>query len=147
MCRWVSTHEWFNTRRNNHTIRYRIRQLMTNANEAIRHVTMLMIIACYGLHQIQDIGVRIPGNQGISPRLHPTAHQTLHTDQTSTLRYLWHPPPVTPALLVHDCSLFWPHDGGMTFLWTSEQPIRCPRSNADWKRISSDCFSPSLPHK
>ena len=44
---------------------------------------------------------------------------------------VWHPPPVTPALLVHDCSLFWPHDGGMTFLWTSEQPRRCPRSNAD----------------
>ena len=32
-----------------------------------------------------------------------------------------HPPPVTPALLVHDCCLFWPHDGGMTFLWMSEQ--------------------------
>ena len=26
------------------------------------------------------------------------------------------PPPVTPAHLVHDCSLFWPHDGGITFL-------------------------------
>ena len=44
---------------------------------------------------------------------------------------VWHPPPITPAQLVHDCSLFWPHDGGMTFLWTSEQPRRCPRSNAD----------------
>ena len=42
-------------------------------------------------HQIQDIGARIgAGNQGISPlSLHPTAHQTLHTGQTSTLRYLW----------------------------------------------------------
>ena len=110
------------------------------------------LAACYSSHQIQDIGARIPGNQGISPRLHPTTHQTLHTDQTSTLRYLWTsgappPPPVTPALLVHDCSLFWPHDGGMTFLWTSEQPRRCPRSNADWKPTSSDCISPSLPHK
>ena len=26
---------------------------------------------------------------------------------------VWCPPPVTPA---HNCSLFWPHDGGMTFL-------------------------------
>ena len=43
---------------------------------------------------------------------------------------VWHPPPVAPALLVHDCSLFWPHDGGMTCLWTSEQPKR-PRLNAD----------------
>ena len=56
------------------------------------------------------------------------------------------PPAVTPAHPVHDCSLFWPHDGGMTFLWTSEQLKRCPRSNADWKLISSDCISPSLPH-
>ena len=47
------------------------------------------LAACYSLHQIQDIGARIPGNQGISPRLHPAAHQTRHTGQTSTLRYLW----------------------------------------------------------
>ena len=35
------------------------------------------LAACYSLHQIQDIGACIPGSQGISPRLHPTAHQTL----------------------------------------------------------------------
>ena len=43
------------------------------------------LAACYGSHQIQDIGACIPGSQGISPHLHPT----LHTCQTSTLRYLW----------------------------------------------------------
>ena len=78
-----------------------------------------LLAACYSSHQIQDIGACIPGSQGISPRLHPTAHQTLHTCQTSTLCYLWAsgaPPPVTPAHLFHDSSLFWPHDGGMTFL-------------------------------
>ena len=52
---------------------------------------------------------------------------------------VWCPPPITPAHHVRDCSLFWPHDGGMTFLWTSEQPRHCPRSNAG-------CISPSLPH-
>ena len=54
--------------------------------------------------------------------------------------------PITPALLVHNCYLFWPHDGGMTFLWMSEQQRRWPPSNTDWKLISSDCISPSLPH-
>ena len=39
--------------------------------------------------QIQDIGACIPGSQGISPRLHPTAHPNLHTGQSSMLRYLW----------------------------------------------------------
>ena len=29
---------------------------------------------------------------------------------------VWRPPPIIPAHLVHDCSLFWPHDGGITFL-------------------------------
>ena len=74
--------------------------------------------ACYSLHQNQDIGACIPGSQGISPSLHPTAHQTLHTCQTSTLRYLQTSgalPPVIPAHLVHDC-LFWPHNGEITFL-------------------------------
>ena len=47
------------------------------------------VAGCYGSHQIQDIGACIPGSQGISPCLYPTAHQTLHTCQTSTLRYLW----------------------------------------------------------
>ena len=47
------------------------------------------LVASYSSHQIQDIGACIPGSQGISPYLHPTAHQTLHTCQTSMLRYLW----------------------------------------------------------
>ena len=47
------------------------------------------LAACYGSHQIQYIGACIPGSQGISPCLHPTAHQTLHTWQTCTLCYLW----------------------------------------------------------
>ena len=88
------------------------------------------LAACYSSHQIQDIGACIPGSQGISPRLHPTAHQTRHTCQTSTLGYLWTsgtPAPVTPAHLVHDCCLFWSHDGGMTVMpelalgWTCGQ--------------------------
>ena len=101
----------------------------THTTQLLTDLHWLPVIA-----RIKFIGPCIPGNQGISPRLHPTAHQTLHTGQTSTLRYLWTsgtPPPVTPAQLVHDCSLFWPHDGGMTFLWTSEQPRFCPHSNAD----------------
>ena len=32
------------------------------------------LATCYSSHQIQDIGACIPGNQGISPCLHPTAH-------------------------------------------------------------------------
>ena len=57
------------------------------------------------------MGAGIPGNQGISTRLHPTAHQTLDTCQTSTLHYLYAPPPpLTPAHLVHDCCLFWWND-------------------------------------
>ena len=32
------------------------------------------LATCYSSHQIQDIGACIPGNEGISPRLHPTAH-------------------------------------------------------------------------
>ena len=58
------------------------------------------LAACYSSHQIQDIFACIPGSQGISPRLHPTAHQTLHTCQTSTLRYLWMSgtPPPTPGV-------------------------------------------------
>ena len=58
------------------------------------------LAACYGSHQFQDIGACIPGSQGISPRLHPTAHQTLHTCQTSTLCYLW----TSGAPARHTCS-------------------------------------------
>ena len=46
------------------------------------------LAACHSSNQIQDIGACIPGSQGISPSLHPTAHQTLHTCQTSPLCYL-----------------------------------------------------------
>ena len=66
----------------------------------------------------------LTSNSSLDPTHRPDLYAPLPLD-------VWHPPPVTPALLVHDCSLFWPHDGGMTFLWTSEQPRRCPRSNAD----------------
>ena len=48
----------------------------------------------------------------------------------------WCVPLVAPARLHHDCCLFWPHGGGMTFLWPSEQGSLWPLSSAGWKLAS-----------
>ena len=58
----------------------------THTTPLLTDLLWLPVIACI---KIQDIGACIPGSQGIRPRLHPMAHQTLHTCQTSTLCYLW----------------------------------------------------------
>ena len=97
------------------------------------------LAACYSSHQIQDIGARIPGNQGISPRLHPTAHQTLHTGQTSTLRYLWTSGTPRPSHL--HCSFTTALCSGPTMVeWPS-----CGRQNSrDVVHVQTQTENPPL---
>ena len=105
--------------------------------------------------KFKDIGACIPGSQGISPRLHPTAHQTLHTGQTSTAPLpldIWHPLPVTPSQLVHDIV--------MAPRWWNDLPVdvRTAETLSTFKRrLKTHLFRlhlslppslpPSLPHK
>ena len=92
----------------------------------------------------------IPGSQGISPRLHPTAHQTLHACQTSTLRYLWMSG--TPAR--HTCTSRSRLLPVLASRWWNDLhvDVRTAETLTTFKRrlktlqISSDCISPSLPH-
>ena len=118
------------------------------------HTTPLLtdppLAACHSSHQIQDIGACLPD----SPRdQHPSIHLQQLIRPYTPARPLR---PATSGRLVpparHTCTsrsptalLFWPH---AMVEWPScgrqNRPRRCPRSNADWKLISSDCISPSL---
>ena len=85
----------------------------THATPLLTDLHWLPVIAFIKLKTLVLSYQVVKGSATAYIQRHPTSHLP---DLSAPLPLDTWCPPVTPALLVHDCSLFWPHDGGMTFL-------------------------------
>ena len=83
----------------------------THTTPLLTNLHWLPVIACIKFKTLALAYQAVKGsaNSSSDPTHLPDLYAPLPLD-------VWRPPPVTPAHLVHDCSLFWLHDCGMTFL-------------------------------